>query len=331
MENKTGRYFKYAIGEIVLVVIGILIAVSINSYYNKVQNEEKIKTILTQVQRELLTDMKDAKRIFNTYVERDSLAKRIYNDSLTLESIRENQHNIAFKYSYVSFSNKKAGYEQLLQNIENLPEKYAILLPDFNNIFREIQNEVDDYNTQIKAQADNNWMENFETNPEFSEYLTSNFAHKNSYKIIENPYLKNSTMSFMNSLGNIAQASNLYRIEGIHLYKKIDSLLNRTPESYPEIFSFLPKEEVVSQILGTYKIIDSNRNNLPTKISLEVKNGKLQFISLDDDSIIELYWNEKDTYFDPIKSGVFKIYKNEKDQQIIAFSNSIIFATFLKD
>jgi len=33
--GNTGKYFKYAIGEIILVVIGILIAVQINSYYNK--------------------------------------------------------------------------------------------------------------------------------------------------------------------------------------------------------------------------------------------------------------------------------------------------------
>ncbi len=32
MENKTGKYFKYAIGEIVLVVIGILIALQINTW-----------------------------------------------------------------------------------------------------------------------------------------------------------------------------------------------------------------------------------------------------------------------------------------------------------
>ena len=29
MENKTGKYFKYAIGEIILVVIGILIALQL--------------------------------------------------------------------------------------------------------------------------------------------------------------------------------------------------------------------------------------------------------------------------------------------------------------
>ena len=32
MENKTGKYFKYAFGEIVLVVIGILIALQINNW-----------------------------------------------------------------------------------------------------------------------------------------------------------------------------------------------------------------------------------------------------------------------------------------------------------
>jgi hypothetical protein len=38
-EGKTTKYFKYAIGEIILVVIGILIALSINNW-NK-QNEDR--------------------------------------------------------------------------------------------------------------------------------------------------------------------------------------------------------------------------------------------------------------------------------------------------
>tara|TARA_R110002096_G_scaffold434916_1_gene658750 strand:- start:861 stop:1616 length:756 start_codon:yes stop_codon:yes gene_type:complete len=40
MENKTGKYFKYAIGEIVLVVIGILIALQINNWNeNRIENK----------------------------------------------------------------------------------------------------------------------------------------------------------------------------------------------------------------------------------------------------------------------------------------------------
>ncbi len=43
-EGKTGKYFKYAIGEIILVVIGILIALSINNLknYQDDRNEEQI-------------------------------------------------------------------------------------------------------------------------------------------------------------------------------------------------------------------------------------------------------------------------------------------------
>ena len=50
-EGKTGKYLKYAIGEIILVVIGILIALSINNW-----NEHRKNRILEQ---EVLKDLKE--------------------------------------------------------------------------------------------------------------------------------------------------------------------------------------------------------------------------------------------------------------------------------
>ncbi len=50
-QNKTGKYFKYAIGEIVLVVIGILIALSINNWNENRKeklNESKILQTLNE-------------------------------------------------------------------------------------------------------------------------------------------------------------------------------------------------------------------------------------------------------------------------------------------
>ena len=41
-QNKTGKYFKYAIGEIILVVIGILIALQLNNY-NETLNENNLE------------------------------------------------------------------------------------------------------------------------------------------------------------------------------------------------------------------------------------------------------------------------------------------------
>ena len=53
-KNKTGKYFKYAIGEILLVVIGILIAVQINTW-NQDRNRLKLEALLLeQLKNELM-------------------------------------------------------------------------------------------------------------------------------------------------------------------------------------------------------------------------------------------------------------------------------------
>lgn len=48
-EGKTTKYFKYAIGEIILVVIGILIALQINNWNEDLKNSKQEQEILTQL------------------------------------------------------------------------------------------------------------------------------------------------------------------------------------------------------------------------------------------------------------------------------------------
>lgn len=50
--GKTGKYFKYAIGEILLVVIGILIALQINTWNTKRLDSLKEKAILKELHKE---------------------------------------------------------------------------------------------------------------------------------------------------------------------------------------------------------------------------------------------------------------------------------------
>jgi hypothetical protein len=68
MENKTGKYFKYAIGEIFLVVIGILIALQINNWNEnrRLQNEEL--NLLIEVKSNLVVTLNNFKKdtLFNT-------------------------------------------------------------------------------------------------------------------------------------------------------------------------------------------------------------------------------------------------------------------------
>jgi hypothetical protein len=57
IENKTGKYFKYAVGEIILVVIGILIALQVNNL-NEQRKENNFEVdILKQIRTNLQTDL----------------------------------------------------------------------------------------------------------------------------------------------------------------------------------------------------------------------------------------------------------------------------------
>ena len=51
-KNKTGKYIKYAIGEIVLVVIGILIALSLNNWNEQRVINASINSYLTALKKE---------------------------------------------------------------------------------------------------------------------------------------------------------------------------------------------------------------------------------------------------------------------------------------
>jgi hypothetical protein len=67
MENKTGKYFKYAIGEIVLVVIGILIAIGINNWNEKRKDHNSEKAVLVNLKKEFQLNL----QMINHYLEGD--------------------------------------------------------------------------------------------------------------------------------------------------------------------------------------------------------------------------------------------------------------------
>ncbi|WP_052172481.1 DUF6090 family protein [Psychroserpens jangbogonensis] len=92
-KNKTGKYFKYAIGEIILVVIGILIALSINNWSQK-KSERKIEqNYLFSLIEDAKTDLSNFKNIISINEQRianlDSFAFRCYNYNVKEEKDAE--------------------------------------------------------------------------------------------------------------------------------------------------------------------------------------------------------------------------------------------------
>ena len=56
-ENKTGKYIKYAIGEIVLVVIGILIALQINNWNQAKKDNNALNEYLVKIKSHTVEDL----------------------------------------------------------------------------------------------------------------------------------------------------------------------------------------------------------------------------------------------------------------------------------
>jgi hypothetical protein len=58
-QNKTGKYFKYAIGEITLVMIGILLALQVNNWNENRKDIAKEQQILLSLQEEFKQNIKE--------------------------------------------------------------------------------------------------------------------------------------------------------------------------------------------------------------------------------------------------------------------------------
>ncbi|WP_411766440.1 DUF6090 family protein [Winogradskyella sp. A3E31] len=90
-DNKSARYFKYAIGEIILVVIGILIALQINTW----NENRKAKAEEQKILKALQSDFKVSKtRIEETL----SVQTRVMICSKTLINIHERNNSEEYLY-----------------------------------------------------------------------------------------------------------------------------------------------------------------------------------------------------------------------------------------
>ena len=65
-ENKPGKYLKYALGEIILVVIGILIALQINNWNEQRKIENKGKEYIHEIYKELKIELSNIDLILNS-------------------------------------------------------------------------------------------------------------------------------------------------------------------------------------------------------------------------------------------------------------------------
>jgi hypothetical protein len=77
LENRTAKYLTYAIGEIVLVVIGILIALQINTWSNEHDNRKLERTYLEALHFEITEDLQFYSNVADSLKKQKASAQHI--------------------------------------------------------------------------------------------------------------------------------------------------------------------------------------------------------------------------------------------------------------
>ena len=111
--GKTGKYFKYAIGEIILVVIGILIALSINNWNEARKSSAFEKEILTQVQANLVKDKLTLEEISSNFQKAINSSNKILESAWSQQDIDSLQFWLADVIQFDRFQPLTNAYEVL--------------------------------------------------------------------------------------------------------------------------------------------------------------------------------------------------------------------------
>lgn len=223
-ENKTSKYFKYAIGEIVLVVIGILIALQINNWNETKQKENKLQFIYLEVQRELALNIKTLDRSIDFYEKQDSVIYLILNDKLTKQDYLKNS-SLAYTlevYDPPMIQNK--GYLSLNANLDILPKKMKPALEKLNIFYENYLNYLNTGSKNFTGFMDSYFKKLSDTKTWYVDY-SYKFNYKNEEfleYIVNDPFYKNKVYDYQIFMQNLFLPG--CKIAAVEAYKALSKI-----------------------------------------------------------------------------------------------------------
>ena len=265
-ENKFSKYLIYAIGEITLVVIGILIALNINNRNELRKNEQTVIFNLQEIQNDLLTDIARSHEWLIDDYEYQVIHDKIFDfeNPWTIEDMINHETTILGfgGFTYLNLNNfiiSRNGYESLIRNIDKMSLKYKPVLKDFEILYVSIAEKAAVVNNRMReteyAQTDfvfnQNWwmyyLEHDEVSQEFYDYYINDDRYKRF------------AIKYMNDISRVNAVSQQFRMKAIETYIKIDSLLGNKRQELPfSSLGMFPQENDFEKYLGTYKSLDES-------------------------------------------------------------------------
>ena len=104
-ENRVSKYLLYAIGEILLVVIGILIALQINTWNTTRENDKKEREYLSMLTDELRSELLNLKQLEERFKATEVGLKRLSRQWQSGNSTIRDSVQYLKDYTYLGFEN----------------------------------------------------------------------------------------------------------------------------------------------------------------------------------------------------------------------------------
>ena len=148
-KNKTGRYFKYAVGEIVLVMIGILLALQVNNWNETRKSSSKEQVILKSLKADFTNNLtlieQEHKSTENAYYAAIKL-KTLINPSAHEFSKQEVDSLISEMYDYIAFDPVSGSINEVINSGQlNIIKNKAIRneTSKWSSIINDAEDDID--------------------------------------------------------------------------------------------------------------------------------------------------------------------------------------------
>lgn len=168
-KNRTGSYLFYAIGEIALVMVGILLALQVNTWNENRKSKKQLIGILNTIAIDLKTDTVRANAVVRFY---DTIKKKsnwIIQKKLNRKNHQKCPECRSLVSVYQPFIIQKKGYELLEKFSDNNETKNDTLINDITRFYNSFSLLIDDSNVFIKEEVLKN-IESFKQKDWFVEW-----------------------------------------------------------------------------------------------------------------------------------------------------------------
>ena len=211
-ENRLSKYLIYALGEIILVVIGILLALKINNYNTELNNQKLVKNQLENVALEVGRNIKLLDKTIEKSESIITASRQIANTIVSQNSISEEQLSEWFGAAFAPVLNYQPN-TSLLNEMINTGSLRDLKNDQLKGMLLEIQSQISELKNQEKLHAEDQqtcadyllehgdfklMMDQTKASSEFLKVAPSK-EYQGNLKLLESKEFENKLILFMAS------------------------------------------------------------------------------------------------------------------------------------